>query len=82
MRRSREEIVSKILDVCINGANKTKIVYQSNLNFRTINPYLDLLIGKDLIKVSQGQILLYETTPQGINMLEDIKGVHTGLLSK
>lgn len=32
MRRSREEIVSKILDVCINGANKTKIVYQSNLN--------------------------------------------------
>lgn len=81
MKRSREEIVSKILDVCLNGANKTKIVYQANLNFRTINPYLDLLIGKNLIKVSQGQILLYETTAQGIDMLEDIKGVHDGLLS-
>jgi predicted transcriptional regulator len=81
MKRSREEIVSKILDVCLNGANKTRIVYQANLNFRTINPYLDLLIGKNLIKVSQGQILLYETTPQGIDMLEDIKGVHNGLLS-
>ena len=81
MKRSREEIVSKILDVCLNGANKTKIVYQANLNFRTINPYLDLLIGKNLIKVSQGQILRYETTPQGIDMLEGIKGVHDGLLS-
>ncbi|MGD0952092.1 MAG: winged helix-turn-helix domain-containing protein [Methanotrichaceae archaeon] len=68
------------LDVCLNGANKTKIVYQANLNFRTINPYLDLLIGKNLIKVSQGQILRYETTPQGIDMLEDIKEVHNGLL--
>jgi predicted transcriptional regulator len=81
MRRSREEIVSQILDVCLNGANKTRIVYQANLNFRTINPYLDLLIEKNLIKVSQGQILRYETTPQGIDMLEDIKGVHNGLLS-
>ena len=80
MKRSREEIVSEILDVCQNGANKTKIVYQANLNFRTINPYLDLLIGKNLIKVSQGQILRYETTPQGIDMLEDIKEVHNGLL--
>ena len=80
MKRSREEIVSKILDVCLNGANKTKIVYLANLNFRTVNPYLDLLIGKNLIKVSQGQILLYETTPLGIDMLEDIKGVHNGLL--
>jgi predicted transcriptional regulator len=81
MKRSREEIVSKILDVCLNGANKIKIVYLANLNFRTVNPYLDLLIGKNLIKVSQGQILLYETTPLGIDMLEDIKGVHNGLLS-
>ena len=81
MKRSREEIVSKILDVCLNGANKTKIVYQANLNFRTINPYLDLLIGKNLIKIRQGQILRYETTPQGIDMLKDIKGVHNGLLS-
>ena len=80
MRRSREEIVSQILDVCLNGANKTKIVYQANLNFKTINPYLDLLIGKNLIKVSQGQRLLYETTPQGIDMLGDIKGVHSDLL--
>ena len=81
MKRSREEIVSEILDVCLNGANKTRIVYQANLNFRTVNPYLDLLIEKNLIRVSQGQIPLYETTPQGIDMLEGIKGVHNGLLS-
>jgi predicted transcriptional regulator len=80
MKRSREEIVSKILDVCQKGANKTKIVYQSNLNFRTINPYMDLLIGKNLIKVSQGRVILYETTPLGMDLLEGLKGVHSGLL--
>ena len=75
-RRDRIEDPGCMSEWC----NKTKIVYQANLNFRTINPYLDLLIGKNLIKVSQGQILRYETTPQGIDMLEDIKEVHNGLL--
>ena len=43
MKRSRDIIISKILDTCTKGANKTKIVYQANLNFRTVNPYSELL---------------------------------------
>jgi len=32
------------MKICMNGASKTKIVYQANLNFKMVNPYLDLLI--------------------------------------
>jgi predicted transcriptional regulator len=43
MRRSRHSIISKILDRCVEGANKSRIVYQANLKFGTVNPYIDLL---------------------------------------
>ena len=75
-RRDRIEDPGCMSEWC----KQDEIVYQANLNFRTVNPYLDLLIEKNLIRVSQGQIPLYETTPQGIDMLEDIKEVHNGLL--
>ena len=40
MKRSRDLIISQILFICAKGANKTRIVYQANLNFRTVDPYL------------------------------------------
>jgi predicted transcriptional regulator len=72
MRRSRPQIISEILEICRNGANKTKIVYQANLNFRTVNPYLKVLIEKHLINLDQGE---YQTTPHGMNLLESINQV-------
>ena len=47
-------------DICATGASKTRIVYQANLNFRTINPYLDLMIKNGLIKVKKERTLIYE----------------------
>ena len=66
MKRSRDVIISQILDICIKGASKTRIVYQANLNFRTINPYLDLLTKNGLINVKKEQNLIYETTPSAV----------------
>jgi predicted transcriptional regulator len=80
MKRSRNEIISQILEICKNGASKTKIVYQANLNFNTVNPYLDLLIKNDLIRVNEGRAILYETTPKGIRLLETIKQINDKLL--
>ncbi len=79
MKRSRHKIISQILDICVNGASKTRIVYQANLNFRTVNPYIDLLMKNDLLKVKQGQTVLYETTERGINLLENFKQIHSEL---
>jgi predicted transcriptional regulator len=73
MRRSRPQIISEILEICRNGANKTRIVYQANLNFRTVNPYLKILIEKNLINTDQGE---YRATQAGMNLLESINKVN------
>ncbi len=78
-KRSKHAIVSQILDICRGGACKTKIVYQANLNFRTVNPYIDLLIKNNLIKVKPGSTVLYETTDRGIDLLENFKQIHNEL---
>lgn len=79
MKRSRAEIVSDILDICSAGANKTKIVYQANLNFRMVNPYLDLLSKNGLIDVVNGNPQIYRTTNKGSELLERFKHVNSEL---
>jgi predicted transcriptional regulator len=81
MKRSRDVIISQILDICVKGASKTRIVYQANLNFRTINPYLDLLTKNGLINVKKEQTLIYETTPRGMDLLDNFKQIHSELSS-
>jgi predicted transcriptional regulator len=72
-------IISQILDICINGASKTRIVYQANLNFRTINPYIELLTKSGLINVKNEQIIIYKTTPKGLNLLDNFKQIQSEL---
>jgi predicted transcriptional regulator len=79
MKRSKYVIVSQILDVCKGGANKTKIVYQANLNFRTVISYIDLLIKNELLEVKQGKIVLYETTDKGISWLKHFERINSNL---
>jgi predicted transcriptional regulator len=83
MKRSREEIFSQILKICLDGSNKTKIVYQANLNFRTANSYLDILIkNQHLIETIQGEQILYKTTTKGENLLECINKINDTLFQK
>jgi predicted transcriptional regulator len=83
MKRSKQEIFSQILNICMNGANKTRIVYQANLNFRTVNPYLDILIkNQHLIETGQGEQILYQTTQKGTDLLETINKVNSTLFQK
>lgn len=79
MKRSKDMIISQILDICISGASKTRIVYQANLNFRTVNPYIELLSKNGLIEASQGQIVVYKTTQKGLKMLKEFKSIHSEL---
>jgi predicted transcriptional regulator len=72
MRRSRPQIISEILEICRRGANKTRIVYQANLNFGTVNPYLQDLMKNRLIDFNNGE---YQTTDKGAVLLENINRV-------
>ena len=80
MKRSRDIIISKILDICTNGAHKTKIVYQANLNFRTVNPYLELLIKNGMINAQEERnLVVYETTIRGLALFDNYKQIQVGL---
>ncbi len=46
--RTKFKIIVDILEIAKNGANKTGIVYRTNLNFRVADKYLDLLLKRDL----------------------------------
>jgi len=80
-KRSSDMIISQILDVCAGGASKTEVVYQSNLNFTTVNPYLDLLINRGLLEASTGRRPIYRTTEQGLEFMRSFKH-HQGEISR
>ena len=80
MKRSKYVIVSQILNICKGGANKTKIVYQANLNFRTVLPYIDLLIKNGLLEVKQEKNVSYETTDKGISLLENFELINSNFV--
>ncbi len=75
MKRSRETIIGGILETCKEPATKTKVVYQGNLNFRTVKPYLDLLMRSGLLEASGEKMPTYKTTKKGMNVLEHLKAL-------
>jgi predicted transcriptional regulator len=60
----------------MRGANKTKIVYEGNLNFRTTNHYLNDLVKNQFINIERGE---YCTTQRGISLLESMNQVNVKL---
>ncbi len=72
-------IISQILDICDGGASKTRIVYQANLNFRTVNPYIELLTKNGLIESKTGRTILYETTDKGLKLRENLNQIDNEL---
>ncbi len=69
-KRFKDQILCKILQVCGGGgANKTQIVYSSNLNFHSVVPYLDLLIKNGLAEKLEGEHIHYRITPKGAQAL-------------
>jgi predicted transcriptional regulator len=80
IKRSRDIIISKILDICTKGAHKTRIVYQANLNFRTVNPYLELLTKNGMINAQkESNPVVYETTTRGLALLDNYKQIQSEL---
>jgi predicted transcriptional regulator len=69
-KRNRDQIKAQILALCLEGASKTKIVYQTNLNFKTAKEHLDLLLEKGLLEAIPGENIIYKTTEKGERALE------------
>ena len=76
MRRSKGGVIAKILEVCLTGPSKTRVVYGSNLNFRTVVPYLDSLIANGHLVITDEKMRRYKTTDRGRELLAVIRKAH------
>jgi predicted transcriptional regulator len=75
-RRSRLEVICDILNEALSGANKTRLMYQCNLNFMRFNSYLQELLTAGLIE-SVGSnpkgVLVYRTSNKGRELVEVLR---------
>jgi predicted transcriptional regulator len=77
--------MEEILDLTQNGAKKTEILYQSNTNFAQLEQYLELMLEKQLLKVTQvknhsgSNSRIYVTTKKGTDFIKDIERAYSYL---
>jgi len=75
-RRSRIEVICDILSEALGGANKTRLMYQCNLNFMRFNCYLQELLDAGLIE-SVGSnpkgVVLYRTSDKGRELVKVLR---------
>ena len=68
-RRTNDQIFSEILKLCIKGTNKTRIIYQANLNSVKVKSHLDNLMENGFIEsVRDGSRIIYKTTSKGLEL--------------
>lgn len=74
-KRSRHEIIVEILEVAVNGANVTKIVYRANINFKMAQDYLSYLIKYGFIEIlaKKNGKKVYKTTDRGKTFIKKYK---------
>ena len=74
IRRTNSEITAEILSLCIKPQNKTKIMYETNLSWATLQRYLSQLLVRGLLEIHHSQIK-YATTPKGLKFIDKWKEI-------
>lgn len=73
-KRNLNIVTAQILEICIEGANKTRVVYQANLNSAKGAQYLDNLTKSGLVEViPDGARFIYRTTSKGKELQEKLE---------
>lgn len=80
-RRSKFDIIAKLLEIASEGTTKTNLVYRSNLNFKVVQRYIEMLIGRELLEVVESEgLTIYRTTVKGAAAVGAIRSA-TGLVT-
>jgi predicted transcriptional regulator len=73
-RRDHLFIMAEILEVAIDGALKTQVMYRANLSFAQLNEYLRLMLDIKLLEsVKNTERVLYKTTSKGVRYLQSYR---------
>lgn len=74
LQRSQWDIIAKVLGIARSPESKTHVMYRANLSFRQLERYLEFLLDKGLLRVSEVRhsraTKLFVTTDKGLSFLE------------
>jgi predicted transcriptional regulator len=77
LQRGRWDIMASVLRVAKSPKSRTHIMYGANLSFRQLKRYMELLLDKDLLCVSEETNSkaknLYVITDHGLSFLENYR---------
>ena len=75
-RRDRMLIMAEILEVALDEALKTQMMYRANLSFAQLKEYLRLLLDLKLLKkIRNNGKGVYKTTSKGARFLQSYKEI-------
>ena len=82
-RRSRMEVTAKILEAAMKGARKTQIMSRSGINYKQAETFLNFLMQKELLKVTDlGNNNHFHTTVRGLRYLHEFNELKKFLLGE
>ena len=75
-RRDHLFIMAEILEVAMDGALKTQVMYRANLSFAQLNEYLRLMLDLKLLETSKNtERIMYKTTSKGVRYLQSYREI-------
>jgi len=75
-RRDHLFIMAEILEVAIDGALKTQVMYRANLSFAQLNEYLRLMLDLKLLEtIRNTERVTYKTTAKGVRYLQSYREI-------
>ena len=68
--------MAEILEVTIDGALKTQVMYRANLSFAQLNEYLKLMLELKLLETTKNtEKTYYKTTTKGMRYLQSYREI-------
>jgi predicted transcriptional regulator len=68
--------MAEILEVAIDGALKTQLMYRANLSFAQLNEYIKILVDLGLLSIdNNSQRTVYRTTQKGMRYLQSYREI-------
>jgi len=68
--------MAEILEVAIDGALKTQLMYRANLSFAQLNEYIKILMDLGLLSTDNAsQRTMYRTTSKGMRYLQSYREI-------
>ena len=75
-KRDTLTIIANALSESTNGISKTRLVYKTNLNFKSIKKYLVFLLNNDFLSVHNvGGKEIFKTTEKGLLLLKQLRNI-------